>query len=79
MSSFGEDLIQPMGEAVAHTKGEGPALLYPKPMPPLHSDAEAADFVEKADLSEYDLSGFRPVRFEVGPETIKAGSGHDGQ
>lgn len=79
MSSFGEDLIQAMGEAVAHAKGEGPALLHPKPMLPLHSDAEAEEFVEKADLSEYDLSGFKPVRFEGGPETMKAGSGHDGQ
>jgi len=36
-----------------------------KPMPSLRSDAEAEDFVASADLSEYDLSGFRPMRFEV--------------
>lgn len=35
-----------------------------KPMPVLHSDAEAEAFVETADLSEYDLSGFKPTRFE---------------
>lgn len=34
-------------------------------MPPLRSDAEAEDFVETADLSEYDLSGFKPMRFEI--------------
>ena len=34
-------------------------------MPPLRSDAAAADFVETVDLSEYDLSGFKPMRFEI--------------
>ena len=35
-----------------------------KAMPVLSSDAEAEAFVETADLSEYDLSGFKPTRFE---------------
>jgi hypothetical protein len=34
-----------------------------KPMPPLNSDEEAEHFVAEADLTEYDLSGFEPVRF----------------
>jgi predicted DNA binding CopG/RHH family protein len=33
-------------------------------LPPLLSDDEAEKFTEEADLSEYDLSGFKPVRFE---------------
>lgn len=33
-------------------------------LPPLLSDEEAEKFTEEADLSEYDLSGFKPVRFE---------------
>ncbi|MDL2207232.1 BrnA antitoxin family protein [Desulfovibrio sp. OttesenSCG-928-M16] len=33
-------------------------------MPSLKSDAEAEEFVESADLSEYDLSAFTPVKFE---------------
>ena len=37
-------------------------------MPPLRSDAEAEAFVEEADLSEYDLSGFAPMRFEFAPK-----------
>lgn len=41
---------------------------HPKPLPPLSSDAEAEDFVETADLSDYDLSGFAPMRFEVVPK-----------
>ena len=39
-----------------------------KPMPSLRSDAEAERFVETADLSEYDLSGFKPMRFEIAPK-----------
>ncbi|OLP61511.1 hypothetical protein BJF93_00845 [Xaviernesmea oryzae] len=35
-----------------------------KTLPDLASDEEADVFVETADLSDYDLSGFKPVRFE---------------
>ena len=35
-----------------------------KPMPSLKSDAEAEQFVDSADLSTFDLSGFKPMRFE---------------
>ena len=35
-----------------------------KKLPILKTDAQAERFVEAADLAEYDLSGFRPVRFE---------------
>jgi predicted DNA binding CopG/RHH family protein len=41
---------------------------HPKPLPPLRSDAEAEQFVDTADLSEYDLSGFQPMRFEIEPK-----------
>ena len=33
-------------------------------IPTFKSDEEAEEFVAKADLTDYDLSGFRPVRFE---------------
>jgi predicted DNA binding CopG/RHH family protein len=36
-----------------------------KPMPSLRSDAEAEAFTAKADLTQYDLSGFKPMRFEI--------------
>lgn len=39
-----------------------------KPMPSLRSDAEAERFVARADLSKYDLSGFKPMRFEIAPK-----------
>jgi predicted DNA binding CopG/RHH family protein len=35
-----------------------------KKIPPFRSDEEAEVFVDTADLSEYDLSGARPVQFE---------------
>ena len=34
-----------------------------KPIPKLFTDEEAAEFVEKANLVEYDLSVFRPACF----------------
>jgi predicted DNA binding CopG/RHH family protein len=38
-----------------------------KPLPELFSDAEAEAFVETADLTVYDLSGFVEARFEMRP------------
>lgn len=35
-----------------------------KRIPSFKSDKEAERFVETADLSEYDLAGAKPVRFE---------------
>ena len=36
-----------------------------KKIPTFKSDRAAADFVEKADLTKYDLSGAQFVRFEI--------------
>src|SRR3989344_6227544 len=35
-----------------------------KKLPRLTSDKQAEDFVEKADLADYDLSGFKRTYFE---------------
>lgn len=35
-----------------------------KQIPVFHTDGEAERFVETADLTEYDLSQFKPVKFE---------------
>jgi predicted DNA binding CopG/RHH family protein len=40
-----------------------------KKLPSLKSDKEAEDFVAHADLTEYDLSTMRMVRFEFEPKT----------
>lgn len=39
-----------------------------KPLPTLTSDAEAENFVEMAELSEYDLSGFTLMSFDIDPK-----------
>ena len=36
-----------------------------KKFPDFKTDYEAEDFVETADLSEYDFSGMVPMRFEL--------------
>lgn len=35
-----------------------------KKIPTFKSDKEAEVFVDTADITEYDLSGIKPVRFE---------------
>jgi predicted DNA binding CopG/RHH family protein len=42
-----------------------------KPIPELRTDEAAERFVETADLSEYDLSGFVPTRFEFQPKAAQ--------
>jgi len=42
-----------------------------KSMPPLLSDEDAEAFVATADLSEYDLSGFKPARFVLAEPTTQ--------
>lgn len=49
-----------------------------QPMPSLDSDAAAEDFVETADLSHYDLTGFKPMRFECEPKQAHAELGSRG-
>jgi len=36
-----------------------------KSIPTFKSDEEAEHFVDTADLMEYDLSGLKPIRFEL--------------
>jgi predicted DNA binding CopG/RHH family protein len=43
-------------------KGKG------KPFPRFETDEDAERFVDTADLSEYDFSGFRPMHFEFEPK-----------
>jgi predicted DNA binding CopG/RHH family protein len=37
-------------------------------LPRFRSDKQAEEFVAKADLTEYDLSGMRLIRFEFQPK-----------
>jgi predicted DNA binding CopG/RHH family protein len=40
-----------------------------KKLPRLKTDPGAEEFVAKADLTDYDLSGMRTVRFEFQPKS----------
>ena len=40
-----------------------------KKFPTFRTDKEAQDFVDTADLTEYDLSGGTPVQFEFQPKS----------
>lgn len=39
--------------------------------PPLKTDEEAERFVDRADLTRFDLSQFRPVHFEFEKKTAR--------
>lgn len=41
----------------------------PQPLPSLPNDEAAERFVAEADLSQYDLTGFAPMRFEIEPKS----------
>ena len=41
----------------------------PKPLPQLTSDAAAERFVDEADLTQFDLSAFKPHSFEFAPKS----------
>jgi predicted DNA binding CopG/RHH family protein len=45
------------------------SITLKKKLPRLKSDAEAEAFVDKADLTQFDLSEMRELRFELGPKT----------
>lgn len=42
-----------------------------KNIPKFRSDKEAENFVANADLTQYDLSEFKPVKFEFSPKSAK--------
>ena len=59
MSTFGDDLIQSLNEALAHAKGEGPAILHTVLTP--HEVRKQANLMQAqmAPLMGMSLSGYR--------------------
>ena len=43
-----------------------------KTIPVFNTDEDAERFVDEANLADYDLSGFKPMRFEPNAKTIEA-------
>ena len=61
MNTFGDDLIQAMTEALAHAKGEGPAIVH-APMTPREVRVQAKlSQAQMAPLMGMSLSGYRKL------------------
>lgn len=68
MSTFGDDLIQAMTEALAHAKGEGPAIVH-APMTPREVRVQAKlSQAQMAPLMGMSLSGYR--KWEQGQRRV---------
>jgi putative transcriptional regulator len=68
MSSFGDDLIQAMTEALAHAKGEGPAIVH-APMAPREVREHAKlTQAQMAPLMGMSVSGYR--KWEQGQRRV---------
>ena len=68
MSSFGDDLIQAMTEALAHAKGEGPAIVH-APMAPREVREHAKlTQAQMAPLMGMSLSDYR--KWEQGQRRV---------
>jgi CopG antitoxin of type II toxin-antitoxin system len=50
-----------------------------KKLPKLASDAEAEAFVVRVDLTEFDLSEMRELRFKIGPHPSPPGKGDNSE
>ncbi|TDX60481.1 hypothetical protein EDE12_1205 [Methylosinus sp. sav-2] len=89
MSAFGKELIQSLGEALAHVKGDGPAVVH-VPVDPREIRKHAGlTQAEMAPLMGMSLSGYpemgtgpargqRPGRNAVTRDRDGAGSGEKG-
>ena len=68
MNTFGDDLIQSLGEALAHAKGEGPALVH-VPVAPREVRKQAKlTQAQMAPLMGMSLSGYR--KWEQGTRRV---------
>ena len=68
MSSFGEDLIQAMGEALAHAEDKGPAILHAPADPREIRTRAKLTQAQMAPLMGMSLSGYR--KWEQGQRRV---------
>ncbi len=69
MSTFGEDLIQSLNEALAHARGEGPAVVH-APVTPREVRKQAKlTQAQMAPLMGMSLSGYR--KWEQGTRRVR--------
>ena len=68
MSAFGDDLIQSLSEALAHAKGEGPAIVHAAVTPrDVRKQAELTQ-VQMAPMMGMSVSGYR--KWEQGTRRV---------
>lgn len=68
MSTFGDDLIQAMTEALAHANGEGPAVVHAPVVPRAVREQAHLTQAQMAPLMGMSLSGYR--KWEQGQRRI---------
>ena len=68
MSSFGDDLIQAMTEALAHAKGEGPAIIHAPIAPREVREHAKLTQAQMAPLMGMSVSGYR--KWEQGQRRV---------
>ena len=68
MSTFGDDLIQSLGEAVAHAEGNGPAILHTPVTPRAVRKQVNLTQAQMASLMGMSLSGYR--KWEQGTRRV---------
>ena len=68
MSTFGEDLIQSLDEALAHAKGEGPAIVHAPVSPREVRKRAKLTQAQMAPLMGMSLSGYK--KWEQGARRV---------
>ncbi len=68
MTTFGDDLIQSLGEALAHAKGEGPAIVHAALDPREVREHVKLTQAQMAPLMGMSVSGYR--KWEQGQRRI---------
>ena len=68
MSTFGEDLIQSLNEALAHAKGEGPAIVHTPVTPREVRKRAKLTQAQMAALMGMSVSGYR--KWEQGARRV---------
>lgn len=68
MSAFGDDLIRSLGEAVAHARGESPAIVHAPVTPREVRERAHLTQAQMAPLMGMSLSGYR--KWEQGTRGI---------
>jgi len=68
MSEFGDDLVRSLHEALAHAKGEGPAIVHPAVSPREVREALRLTQAEMAPLLGMSPSGYR--KWEQGARRV---------